>query len=125
VLAVWTYAHLQTDSALDATVHRYADEIVGAYWPPERQFVDAGYQTLPFPLPEEPPPSFEMTQVWTLDDLLGYLGTWSASQRSRQTHGTDPLDDVRAELAQAWGVAEDEQIIRWPLHLRVGRTDGE
>lgn len=121
VLAVWTYEHLRTDTVLDAAVRRYAEEIVGPYWPPERRFVDAGYQTFSFPFPEEQPPVFEMTQTWVLDDLLGYLSTWSATRRYMQAKGTDPLEEVREELSRAWGVAEDEQPIRWPLHLRVGR----
>ncbi|HMB93488.1 MAG TPA: class I SAM-dependent methyltransferase, partial [Rhodothermales bacterium] len=121
LLAVWTYDHLRADAVLDAVVRRYADEVVGPYWPPERRFVDARYQTFSFPFPEEQPPVFDMTQTWTLDDLLGYLSTWSATRRFMKTHGTNPLDEVREELSRVWGVAEDEKIIRWPLHLRVGR----
>lgn len=124
VLAVWAYDHLRANPVLDAVVRRYAEAVVGPYWPPERRFVDAHYQTFSFPFPEEQPPVFDMTQTWTLDDLLGYLSTWSATRRYIEARGTDPLDQVREELSQAWGVAEDEQRIRWPLHLRVGRKPG-
>jgi hypothetical protein len=57
---------------------------------------------------------------WTLDEYLGYLGTWSATQRYRKEQGADPLPALRAALAQPWGDAGTPRAIRWPLYLRWG-----
>ena len=93
VLACWCYQLHAIDPAVDAVVGHFYSEVVGAYWPPERLLVEAGYRTLPFPFEELTPPSFRMTQRWGLDRLLGYLGTWSSSQRYRADRGRDPLDE--------------------------------
>jgi hypothetical protein len=61
-----------------------------------------------------------MVHSWDLDHLLGYLGTWSASQRYRRRTGEDPLDLVRDELVAAWSDSGQEREVTWPFHLRVG-----
>jgi SAM-dependent methyltransferase len=122
VLAVWTYGsqHLGHE-LLDAALQQFYHHVVGPYWPPERRHVDSGYRTLPFPFPELPVPSFEMQAHWTLEQLLGYVGTWSATQRCREVLGSDPVAKLREQLARHWGEAGTVRSITWPVSLRVGR----
>lgn len=124
VLAAWGYGLMQVNAAVDAVVWRLYDSIVGAYWPPERCFVDEQYRTLPFPLNEIAAPVFVMRADWTLARLIGYLGTWSAVQRCRKECGADPLALIADELAAAWSEAETRRPVRWPLFMRAGRFDG-
>ena len=124
VLAAWGYGLMQVCPAVDAAVWRLYGPIVGAYWPPERRYVEAQYRTLPFPLNAFAAPEFVMKADWTLAQLIGYLGTWSAVQRYRQELGADPLLLIADELASAWGDADARRCVRWPLFLRVGRFNG-
>jgi SAM-dependent methyltransferase len=121
VLAVWTYgSQVLDDSILNEIIQRFYREIVGPYWPPERRHVEAGYRTLPFPYPELEPLTFDMKREWDLDELLGYIGTWSACQRFREAKGVDPVPGVRGQLLAAWGGPQSPRRVRWPLSLRVG-----
>lgn len=119
-IAAWTYGVNRIAPEIDAIVQRYYVEIVGPYWPPEREYVDKAYRTIPFPFEEIEAPRFEMQQPWTLDDLLGYLGTWSASKRYAEARGEDPIALIREPLARAWGTST-ERTVEWPLYLRAGR----
>jgi SAM-dependent methyltransferase len=122
VLAVWTYGRQYLDhKAMDSILERFYTDIVGPYWPGERRHVESGYRTLRFPFPELDPPAFAMQEEWTLSELLGYLRTWSATQRFRETQGHDPVDQLEGELAPLWGNPASVWRIRWPLSLRVGR----
>ncbi|MEP7226735.1 MAG: class I SAM-dependent methyltransferase [Gemmatimonadales bacterium] len=122
VLAVWTYGAQNLDEpALDQILQRFYADIVGPYWHPERRHVEAGYRTLSFPFPELPPPSLNMQETWNLDQLLGYVGTWSATQRFREAVGRDPLGRLGQDLARHWGDRSAIRRIRWPLSLRIGR----
>ncbi|WP_127475388.1 class I SAM-dependent methyltransferase [Sulfurivermis fontis] len=121
VLAAWSYGLMQISPAVDAAVWRLYEPITGAYWPPERRYVEEQYHTLPFPLDEIAAPSFAMEAQWTLEQLLGYLGTWSAVQRYRKERGNDPLQLIADELAAAWGGADTVRRVVWPLSMRVGR----
>lgn len=119
VLALWTYGLAFVAPAIDAVVRHYYDEIVGPYWPPERRHVENAYRDLPFPWRELSAPQFQLRLDWDLDDFIGYVGTWSATQRYTKVSATDPLPALRAEIAPLWGAGTRPVV--WPLHLRIGR----
>lgn len=120
VLAIWCYHLLNVDPLIDPMLLHYYGNTVGPYWPFDRRLVEDGYQTLPFPFSEIAPPSFVMTASWDRDDLLGYLHTWSATQRFMAERGHDPLADLDRELLPYWPAGE-RKVVRWPLKMRVGR----
>jgi len=122
VLAAWTYGHPHLDDpGADAVFQDFYSKTVGAYWPPERALVDAGYSTVEFPFAEVEPPAFEMETQWPLAALLGYVGTWSATTRFRAARGFDPVPRLAEDLASSWGSREKPRRIRWPLAVRAGR----
>ena len=122
VVAVWTYGRHRVDGgAVDAVLDDYYERVVGAYWPPERRWVETGYRTLRFPFTEVsvvPPP---MTVSWNLDEMLGYIGTWSATARCRAATGVDPMPGLADRLAPLWGDPGERRRVEWPLSVRAGR----
>ena len=122
LLAVWTYQHVRISPTIDAIIRRFHDEMVGPFWPPERKLVGPAYFDLPFPFAEIGSPEFQMAAHWSLEQLLGYLRTWSATQRFIAANGNDPVDLIANDLAQAWGSADEERRAEWPLTIRAGRV---
>ncbi len=122
VIAVWAYGitHLE-GPAVDAIVQDYYGNVLGPYWPPSRQWVESGYHTLSFPFAELTPPSFAMTAAWTMEQLLGYFSTWSATNRSIKATGENPLVALREKLAPVWGDPDSPRRVAWPVPLRIGR----
>ena len=121
VVAAWTYEKFRVDAAVDAVVDRFYTSVVGADWPPERRYVELGYRTLPFPWQEEVAPAFVLETEWSLDEVLGYLATWSAVQRYKDRVGQDPLPALQPRLAALWPSGGTRRL-RWPIHLRLGRA---
>ena len=122
VVAVWTYGRHHVDGgAIDEVLDDYYDRVVGAYWPPERRWVENGYRTLRFPFAEVPVAPPPMAVSWTLDEMLGYIGTWSATARCRTMTGLDPMPALADRLAPLWGDPADRRHIEWPLSVRAGR----
>jgi SAM-dependent methyltransferase len=120
ILAASAYNLLHIAPAIDAVVNRYYYEVVGPFWPPERKLVEQ-FADLRFPFQTIDPPRFEMTASWDLDHLLGYLGTWSSTQRFIATKGNDPLEQITDDLRTAWGDPRRVRNVTWPLCVRVGR----
>ena len=121
LLAAWAYAHCDVDgAAVDAVITRLYVDLTGPYWPPERDLVDAGYRTIPFPFVEIATPAFPMIARWTVDQLLAYLRSWSATQRYIKANQIDPVGLVEADLRAAWGSGARD--VRWQFHLRAGRV---
>ena len=119
VLAASAYNLLHIEPAIDAVVNRYYYEVVGPFWPPERELVE-NFADLPFPFHKIDPPKFEMMTQWNLECLVGYLRSWSSTQRFITAKDSDPLDEIADELRAAWGNAKQTRRVIWPLTLRVG-----
>lgn len=122
VIAVWTYTLLDVEAGVDAMITDFYRNVVGPYWPPERKMVDDRYRSLPFPFEPVTTPAFAIHTEWTRNDLLGYLGTWSATRAYVKANGCDPLIDFGERLKPLWPDPDLEKTLRWPLHMRVGRT---
>jgi SAM-dependent methyltransferase len=122
VLAVWSYANLRLGAAEpEAILDRFHRETVGPYWPPERRLVEEGYRSIPFPFEAVEPPPFAIHARLTLEQLAGYLRTWSATQRLLRAGGADPVPELIDRLRPYWGGAGAAREVSWPLALRVGR----
>ncbi len=119
ILAASAYNLLHVEPTIDHIVNRYYYEVVGPFWPAERKLVEQ-FADLSFPFREIGPPKFEMTAQWNLDHLLGYLQTWSSTQRFIAAKGTDPLKQIIVELRTAWGGSQQTRNVTWPLVLRIG-----
>ncbi|MEN0061697.1 MAG: class I SAM-dependent methyltransferase [Myxococcota bacterium] len=122
VIAVWTYStRVDVSPEVDALLRRVAVEILGPYWSESWHDVETGYRDVPFPFAPLDAPKFDLRMTWTLDDLLGFVNTWSAAIRFHQERGSFATEPLEGELRGAWGPAEARQAII-PLHLRMGRV---
>jgi SAM-dependent methyltransferase len=119
VFAASAYLFAQIEPAIDAVVNWYYSEVVGSFWAPERKLVE-NFAEIPIPFQKIDAPKFEMTAQWNLDELIGYLRTWSATQRFVAATQRDPLDEIARELRDAWGTPNQPRKIVWSLTLRVG-----
>jgi SAM-dependent methyltransferase len=122
VVAVWTYSLFAIAPEIDAVLRAFYSETVGPFWPPERKLTEAGYRTLDFPFPEIPVPPFAIEQALTLEEVAGYVRTWSATQGYVRRHGKDPVDGLIVELRPLWGDSATRRTARWPIGMRVGRV---
>lgn len=121
-IAVWGYGDpIMNSPALDELVHRFNRVKLEAYWLAERRLLLDGYRTIEFPFTELAAPPFELRANWRMNELVGYLRTWSSTARYFEVHGTDPVAELEPSLASAWGDPNTARVIRWPLYLRVGR----
>jgi SAM-dependent methyltransferase len=123
VLAASAYNLLHIEEVIDQVVNRYYHEVVGPFWPPERELVEQ-FGNLSFPFHEIAAPKFEMTAHWNLDHLLGYLQTWSSTQRFIAAKGSDPLEQILDDLRSTWGKPGRTRSVTWPLIVRIGRKPG-
>lgn len=120
VLAVWCYGLAKISPAVDAAVERLYRNVLGAYWEPERAHVENGYRDLNPPFQELQAPSFPMSAEWSLENYLGYLGTWSALRKYRTETQTDPLPELSQALQKEWPL-DQKRHVEWPLSLRMWR----
>jgi hypothetical protein len=94
LVAFWTYHRPQIHSDLDDLIAHLDDEILGAYWPAQVRYLQEHYQTLLFPFDELSPPEFSIEAKWTLDQMMGFINSWSATKRYEEAQGVHPLKPI-------------------------------
>jgi SAM-dependent methyltransferase len=122
VLALIAYGIMQVDAATDPVIQHFYWKVIGPYWPPERRHVEEGYRSFDFPFEELAPPPLAIKIAWCRDDLLGYVGTWSAVRGAERELGSAPVDEFRRALETVWPDAEERRPVRFPISMRLGRA---
>lgn len=119
VLVAWGYQDIEVPPTLAAANAALQKEI-HAYWPPERALVDSAYAEFAWPFTKIEVPAFTMTAEWTLQRLLGYFSSYSATKQYREATGIDPVAQHAPALTTAWGPASTHTL-RWPLFVHARR----
>lgn len=120
VFAIIGYGLFRTNEHSHTILSRFYHDIVGPYWDPERRYLDENYETIPFPFEEIEVEKFEARFTWSIEQLTGYLETWSATQHyKKKNNGQDPVDLILEELEESWERG-DKQVV-FPLLLRIGK----
>lgn len=104
----------------DLLIERYYRVTTAGYWPAGREHVDNGYRDLVWPWPEVAAPAMDMVMAWTREELLGYIATWSATQRLTAAVGPAPYAELCEAVAREWPDGERREV-RWPLVIRLAR----
>ena len=81
------------ESAIDEIIQHLYYEILGTqYWPKERFYIDEEYKTIPFPFKRQNTPKFYIDKSFNLNQLMGYLSTWSAVKEYQTINKQNPLE---------------------------------
>ena len=123
VLAEWGYqlCRLETPE-LTQVLDNFHDVTSGSYWDANRRHIENEYANLPFPFADVQRARFAVEKRWTVDDMLNYLRTWSATANyARQHAGADLVALVADELTRLWG--PQPRLVTFPVFARAGRVE--
>jgi hypothetical protein len=123
VLAVWGYANHTIDKDIDTVVSKLYHEILANYWPAERSIVENGYRDIILPFTKINTPQFFIRKTVNLNELIGYLYTWSATQQYISKNHINPIELIFKELEHAWGEPSIIREIKWPVFLKISFID--
>ena len=122
LIAAWSYGMIVvTNDATNDCLQHFYHHVIGPYWPSERHHVETGYRDLAFPFERIKTPQLSMNVEWTLNQLLGYLRSWSASARYHAATGIDAVDELSHQLITSLPTAEEFIEVQWPLSILAGR----
>ena len=119
-IAVWMYSLATISPEIDELINvKHYKKTLGNFWDYERKYVDDNYTTLPFPFLEIQCPVFKMKFEWTLDELVGYLNTWSALQKFITQNHFNPINELKEQIKPFW--YPEKMKIVFPVYLRMGQ----
>ena len=121
VLAVWTYHVGRMEPPFDDLFRRFYDGHLSPYFAPGARLVDAEYRTLTPPGEAVETGPHRVSASWNLDQMFGFIRSWSGTQEYIRDRGSDPSGIIAAELESIWGPRSRVRTVRWPLSIRVTR----
>lgn len=124
LFVAWTYAqHWLDDESLTAVTDHYHNETLRDYWPERRKHPVNRYREIDLPFSPMHSPQLMMKVEHTLEAHIGYLRSWSGTQRYIDAHHDDPTHAVMLELATLWGDPDAKHTVHWPLTIKAGIKD--
>jgi ubiquinone/menaquinone biosynthesis C-methylase UbiE len=122
IIVVWGYSLVVCEEeTINKHIGLFYRDVVGPYWDKERKYVDEHYATVPFPYEELPDKEFRMAVNWTLDDLEGYLNTWSGVQHYINDKKQNPVTIFCEGLKTIWQ-DDKKRMFYFPVFLRIGKV---
>jgi SAM-dependent methyltransferase len=120
ILAVWGYAMLTVDPHIDKFILGFYNDTVGPYWDNARRLVEDEYRSIEFPFETIASPPFSIKVEWTLEELAGYLSSWSATQNFIKNRGVDPVEPFKKVIEPHWSSVRKR--ITFPIFCKIGIT---
>lgn len=120
LIAVIGYGMVRIDNKANPVIDELYEKSFGTYFNKNRQYLDEGYRTLPFPFDEIAYTEFTNTLNWTLDDLEGYFNSWSAVQKMKSELAINPADKAIKQLRQKLGNQKSVEA-SFPVFMRLGK----
>lgn len=121
IFAGWTYSLLRITNEINALIEEHHYNTLDGYWDDERKYVDEKYRNIPFPFTKITTPAFTIEYNWTMEDLEGYLNTWSALQKFITKNNYNPVDDLIQRIKPHW--KPEQRQISFPVYLLLGRIE--
>ncbi len=119
ILAAFAYVHSTITPEIDLLVRHHHDVTLGHYWAKEHHYIHEEYRSIALPIDELVAPPFEMHEEWALNGYIGFLRSWSATQKLIAARGEEPIVAFEHKLAEAWGDVA-RRTVRWPMFIRAG-----
>ena len=119
-LTLVAYHKAVIEPTVDEVIESFYGGDLDNYWPLERKSVQNEYADLPFPFPRIAAPRFDIRVSWTVEQMLGYIRTWSAVRAFEKANGPTRTDEFATELRVAWGT--EPKVVRWPIVILAGRV---
>ena len=121
VLAIWGYGLLQISTEIDQLIRGFYKDVVGPFWDPERRHIETEYRSIRFPYDNiQLNEQYAIRVRWGLEQLKGYLSSWSSVRRYMAEFEADPVPAFIGKLKDLWPENESYQV-EFPIFSRIGR----
>ncbi len=122
-LVAWTYPFLTFENEKIQTL--FLDFVVSGlkeFWPKERAYCDNRYRDIPFELTEIAAPEFFITLNWNLEQLIGYLESFSSVQKYKNEYQIDPVTTIfLPTIEKIWDDKAKIETAKLDIVLKVGK----
>ena len=122
IVAAWCYPLLTVDDVVNIKLRDFYLNVTKPYWAKGREYIDDRYSNIPFDFDEKKVNSFWSDISWNLQDLLGYVSTWSAVQRYKEIKDHDPVKEIlQPDLQEVCRKVDELKVMKFEFICLSGR----
>jgi SAM-dependent methyltransferase len=121
ILAAIGYSWFYIDDEVDAVVEEALLRPMRPYWAANNLILWDGYRGIPFPGGDIRVGQPAIHLLWSVDQMLGYVRTWSAAAKFRASEGEARFEAALASVRDAWGEPGRQRQVVMPMQVRVSR----
>jgi SAM-dependent methyltransferase len=123
ILAAIGYSWFYIDEEVDAAVEAALLRPMRPFWAANNSILWDGYRGIPFPGEDIRVGLPAIHLRWSVDQVLGYVRTWSAAAKFRASEGEERFEAALASVRGAWGEPGRERQVVMPMQVRVSRLE--
>lgn len=121
VAVAWTYHVAHVDPPLDTILWRFYKDVLGPYYPPNVRLVDDRFAGIQLPGRELTAPALHATVRWSARQVAQFAASWSSVPGYIAATGADPIPELEAAVAAAFGGPDVVRELHFPLYIRAAR----
>jgi SAM-dependent methyltransferase len=121
VAVAWTYHVAHVDPPLDAILWHVYKDVLGPYYPPNVRLVDERFAGIRLPGRELAAPALHATVRWSARQVAQFAASWSSVPGYIAATHTDPIPELEAAVAAAFGGPDVVRELHFPLYIRAAR----
>ncbi len=121
ILAVWGYTGINIHPDIDPVLSEIIEEYLMPYYSDHIRLAFSGYKSLDFPYDTIQTPALKTQILYSFDDLLQYICTWSSTQKYIRQNQHSPIDLFLSKLKKSWGDLNCSKLMTWDFICHIGR----
>jgi hypothetical protein len=120
----WGYAWFDCDPSVNADLVEPVRALIEPYWAANNRLLWRGYRSeeIAFPFERLEAPSMSIRAQWTVDQLIGYMQTWSSYKRASQDEKVAGSLEALVDSARRRFAAHLPLEITMPLEVVAGHV---
>ena len=123
IFAAWGYSWFSIDEQVDVCIRENFLKFLDPYWAVQNKLLWDHYRDVPFPFKRIKPPEIEMNMVWDLNQLFGYLRSWSSTRQWLDDVGESLFLKAYDAAIAAWGDENLQKLVTMDFCVLVGRNE--
>ena len=122
IFAAWGYSWFSVSNKIDEAIKENFLTPIKPYWATQNNLLWNGYRDIPFPFERVKAPKIEMKMEWDLNQLFGYLQSWSAARLCKEDGDSNFMAHAYDATKLVWGNARKTKKVRMDFTFLVGKN---
>ncbi len=98
----WGYSFFTVEESIDTIIQDNLLSLIDPFWAEGNRVLHREYDQIHFPFSHKKKTHYTMIELWSLEQLCGYIATWSAVKLYNERHSASIVKNLFDLLVKLW-----------------------